>query len=137
MAHGRIAPEGFDPWREAFRIVQAYETWQTFGDFITKQKPDIGPGVKERMQFASTVTKTQADASPRGCQQGARSYPADRRARHGPGAADRAQHCAEDRNVRPELEDFRTRVMRLTCTAGHFRPAADEHPRLRRSMAAR
>ena len=63
MAHGRIAPDGFDPWREAFRIVQAYETWQTFGGFVTKHRPNIGPGVKERMQFASTVTKAQADAS--------------------------------------------------------------------------
>jgi amidase len=30
MMHGKIAPDGFDPWREAFRIVQAYETWQTW-----------------------------------------------------------------------------------------------------------
>ena len=65
MAHGRIAPDGFDPWREAFRIVQAYETWQTFGGFVTTHKPKIGPGVRERMQFASTVTRAQADAVPR------------------------------------------------------------------------
>ena len=45
MAHGKIAPDGFDPWREAFRIIQAYETWQTFGGFVTAHKPTIGPGV--------------------------------------------------------------------------------------------
>src|SRR4029078_7158540 len=63
MAHGRIAPEGFDPWREAFRIVQAYETWQTFGEFVTKQRPVVGPGVRERVEVAATVTKEQADAA--------------------------------------------------------------------------
>ena len=45
MTHGKIAPDGFDPWREAFRVVQAYEIWQTFGAFVTKHKPQIGPGV--------------------------------------------------------------------------------------------
>src|SRR5690349_6020182 len=34
MQHGRIAPDSFDPWREAFRVVQAFETWQSFGDFV-------------------------------------------------------------------------------------------------------
>ncbi|MGA7041012.1 MAG: amidase family protein, partial [Pseudolabrys sp.] len=63
MVHGRIAPEGFDTWREAFRIVQAHETWQTFGGFVTAQKPKIGPGVRERMEFAATVTKSQTDAA--------------------------------------------------------------------------
>src|SRR6185369_16968028 len=25
MAHAKLAPEGFDPWREAMRVIQAYE----------------------------------------------------------------------------------------------------------------
>ena len=44
MVHGRIAPEGFDPWREAFRIVQAYETWQTFGEFVIRPEAEDRPG---------------------------------------------------------------------------------------------
>ncbi|MGH7914663.1 MAG: amidase family protein, partial [Candidatus Binataceae bacterium] len=28
VAHARIALEGFDPWREAFRVIQGYEVWQ-------------------------------------------------------------------------------------------------------------
>ncbi len=51
-----IAPDGFDPWREAFRIVQAFETWRSFGDFVTGAKPALGPGVKERMAAAAAVT---------------------------------------------------------------------------------
>jgi amidase len=118
MAHGRIAPEGFDPWREAFRIVQAYETWQTFGGFVTKHKPDIGPGVKERMQFASTVTKAQADAS-REIALKARDHI---RQIVVPGtilALPTAPSIAPKIDLSgAELEGFRTRVMRLTCTSG-------------------
>ena len=118
MAHGRIAPEGFDPWREAFRIVQAYETWQTFGEFITKHKPNIGPGVKERMQFASTVTRAQADAS-REIVTNARDHI---RQIALPGtilALPTAPSIAPKIETSgPELEEFRTRAMRLTCTSG-------------------
>jgi amidase len=118
MAHGRVAPEGFDPWREAFRIVQAYETWQTFGGFITKHKPNIGPGVKERMQFASTVTRVQADAS-REVVNKARDHI---RQIVVPGtvlALPTAPSISPKIETSgPELEDFRTRAMRLTCTSG-------------------
>ncbi len=118
MAHGRIAPEGFDPWREAFRIVQAYETWQTFGGFVTKHRPNIGPGVKERMQFASTVTRVQADAS-REVVNKARDHI---RQVAVPGtvlALPTAPSIAPKIEISgAELEEFRTRVMRLTCTSG-------------------
>ena len=118
MAHSRIAPDGFDPWREAFRIVQAYETWQTFGAFVTKHRPNIGPGVKERMQFASTVTSAQADAS-REVVNKARDHI---RQIAVPGtvlALPTAPSIAPKIEISgPELEEFRTRVMRLTCTSG-------------------
>jgi amidase len=118
MVHGKIAPDGFDPWREAFRIVQAYETWQTFGGFISQHKPKIGPGVRERMEFAATVTKVQADAA-RGILSKARGHirqvavpgsvlvlPTS------PSIAPKIDMAAA------ELEEFRVRVMRLTCTSG-------------------
>ena len=55
-----VAPNGFDDWREAFRILQAREVWETYGDFITRAKPRLGAGIKERMAFAATVTAEQA-----------------------------------------------------------------------------
>ncbi len=118
MIHGRIAPEGFDPWREAFRIIQAYETWQSFGDFVTEHQPKTGPGIRERMAFAATVTKAQADAS-RLVHDKAREHIRQIAAPGtilalptAPAIAPLADTPAAD------LEDFRTRVMRLTCTAG-------------------
>lgn len=50
---------------ESFRIIQAYETWQSFGEWIEANKPNLGPGIKERMAIAKTITadqKAQADA---------------------------------------------------------------------------
>ena len=37
IEHARVSLEGFDPWREAFRVVQAYEVWQAFGAFVREQ----------------------------------------------------------------------------------------------------
>jgi amidase len=118
IVHGKIAPDGFDPWREAFRIIQAYETWQTFGDFVLQHQPKLGPGIRERMAFAATVTEAQADVS-RLVQDKARAH-IRRIAVPGtilalptaPTIAPLANTPADD------LEDFRVRVMRLTCTAG-------------------
>lgn len=57
-------PDGieFDDAREAFRIIQAREVWQTFGAWIEETNPAFGPGVKERMDIAKTVTAEERDA---------------------------------------------------------------------------
>src|SRR5207302_8984095 len=65
----RVAPHGLDRWREAFRIVQAHETWGTFGDFIARHRPQLGPGVKERMAFAASVSAADAEAAKTLCEQ--------------------------------------------------------------------
>jgi len=119
MAPGKVAPaEGFDPWREAFRIVQAYETWRTFGPFVTETKPNIGPGIRERIAFAATVTKEQADAARAICTKGREHI----RSVAVPGTilALPTAPCIAPRVETPaaDLEDFRVRVMRLTVTAG-------------------
>ena len=118
IINSRIAAEGFDPWREAFRIIQAYETWQTFGVFVTKVQPKLGPGIRERMAFAATVTKREADAS-RLVHAEAREII---RQVAGPGTilvlptAPSIAPLADTPTA--ALDDFRARVMRLTCTAG-------------------
>jgi amidase len=112
------APDGFDHWREAFRIVQAYETWASFGDFVTRAKPAIGPGVKERIAFAATVTSAQAEASRR-ILAPARAHI---RALVPPGTLMvlPTSPCIAPRHdiAGEEAESFRARVMRLTCMAG-------------------
>jgi amidase len=117
--HVRIAPEGgFDPWREAVRLLQAYEIWQVYGRFVTEKKPKFGPGVAERMKIASEVTPAQAESS-RAVQASARNHI---RALVKPGtvvALPTAPCIAPKIDTPPDaLESYRVRVMRLTCTAG-------------------
>ena len=116
--HLRIAPDGFDPWREAIRIIQARETWQTFGDFVTRARPQLGPGIKERIAFAATVTEADAAASRR-IHEEARAHI---RTLVPPGTilALPTAPCIAPLIDTPNnaLESFRIRVMRLTCIAG-------------------
>jgi amidase len=117
MTHARIAPDGLEAWRETFRIVQAYEVWQTFGAWVTATKPEIGPGVRDRMAFAATVSKAQYDAA---------SAARQRMREHVMGivtpgtilALPTAPCIAAEVDIAGEdAERFRARVLRLTCTA--------------------
>src|SRR5262249_22594817 len=58
-----VAPDGFDPWRESFRIIQAREIWSIYGPFVEKHQPKLGPGIRERMEFAATVSQRDADTA--------------------------------------------------------------------------
>ena len=51
----RVSPEGLTNWFEVFRTLQAAEIWATLGGWITEAKPQLGPGVKERIAFAATI----------------------------------------------------------------------------------
>jgi amidase len=114
----RLAPDGLDPWRDAVRLLQAFELWAIYGGFVTKQKPRFGPGVAERMQIAATVTATQADAA-RATLGEVRAH---LRALIAPGtivALPSAPCIAPLVDATAEaLESYRIRVMRLTCIAG-------------------
>lgn len=116
--HKTVAPDGFDGWREAFRIVQAREVWATYGDFVTRAKPQLGPGVKERIAFSATVSAEAADAA-RQVVAAARTH---LRALLPPGTlmALPTAPCIAPLVDEPAdaLESFRVRVMRLTCMAG-------------------
>jgi len=118
VVHARISPEGFDPWREAFRVIQGYEVWQTFGDFINRHQPAMGPGIRERIAFSATVTKADVDAA-RGVHAQAHAHI---RQVVVPGTVlvlPTAPSIAPRIDSTPdELDLYRTRVMRLTCTAG-------------------
>ena len=117
-AAGAAGAAGLDEWREAFRIVQAKEVWELFGAFVTGSKPNLGPGIRERMAFAATVTTDQADAARRVV----KSVRAQVRGLVSPGtimALPTAPSIAPPLvSGDEEMENFRIRVMRLTCIAG-------------------
>jgi len=111
---------GSDPaeWREAFRLLQAREAWQTDGPWITRQKPKLGPDVQERFDIASKVTDDQLEG-PRRLRDEVTSSMAAL-------LADGAVLClpsspvpAPKRDASFEtLGDVRLRTMALTCIAG-------------------
>jgi amidase len=113
-----IASDGLDPWRDAVRVIQAYEIWQIYGRFVDETHPRFGPGVAERMQAASKIAKGQADAA-RQVHAAARDHIRDR-IRHGTVVALPSAPCIAPRidASADALDSYRTRVMRLTCIAG-------------------
>ena len=116
--HEQAAPGGFDPWRESFRTLQGHEIWKVYGDYIMNAKPKLGEPTRERLQAASQVTDAQADA--------ANEIRAAARARMQnlaqPGAVlalPTSPAIAPLASATPQqMEDFRTRIMRLTCMSG-------------------
>ncbi len=113
-----VAPGSLDPWREAFRIIQAREAWESYGDFVRRDNPEFGPGIKERIAFAATVTADAAGA--------ARQTMA--------AARERIRSLVDPGTVMvlpttpcialpldadaAALDTFRTRTLRMTCIAG-------------------
>ncbi len=117
-SHQRIAPDSLDVWREAFRLVQSHEIWSIYGDFVTRTKPQFGPGVAERFAAAATVTAEMA-AQGRVMQERAR----DRiRGIAQPGTLlvlPTSPGIAPLANAPNAVhEAFRLRAMRMTCIAG-------------------
>ena len=59
----RVSPEDLDDWFEVFRTLQAGEIWATLGAWVSEAKPKLGPGVKERFEYAATITPAQIAAA--------------------------------------------------------------------------
>lgn len=116
--HTSIAPGGFDIWREAFRVIQAHEIWQVYGDFVTSRRPKLGSGIRERMQAASQIGADDLSRA-RGVHATARAH---LRGIVRPGtllALPTAPSIAPLLSATPaELDSVRIRIMRLTCLAG-------------------
>ena len=78
-----VAPEGLVAWFETFRTIQAAEVWASVGAWLTEVGPKLGPGVKERIAWAATVTpEMHAEASARRVEIVARMEKSHRPRRH-------------------------------------------------------
>lgn len=54
-----VSKEGLDKWVEIFRIIQGYEVWESYGSWYNKYRPFLNRGPKERLEWASTITRRQ------------------------------------------------------------------------------
>jgi amidase len=112
---------GFDPegWKEAFRIIQASEIWQVHGDWITEVQPTFGPGVKDRFEMASGINQDEV-AAMQPIRDHITSMMTDLLGDDGVLLLPTSPGPAPVVNWDPKLlDDFRYRVIALTCIAGH------------------
>lgn len=47
-------------WFECFRVTQGAEIWSVLGNWITETNPDIGPGIRERLEWCATIAPKDA-----------------------------------------------------------------------------
>jgi amidase len=50
-----VAPEGLPQWFQVFRLLQGAEIWTQHGEWVERTRPRFGPGVRERMAWASKI----------------------------------------------------------------------------------
>ena len=50
-----VAPGGLGSWFDCFRVVQAAAIWANHGAWITAEKPALGPGIRERFEWARAL----------------------------------------------------------------------------------
>jgi amidase len=113
-----VAADGLSQWFQIFRVLQGAEAWAQHGEWVTRVKPNLGPGIRQRVQWA-------ADLDP------ALVGPARKRreeiSRHMEqllvgGAVlvlPTVPGIAPLRNAAPaDTEDFRARALALLCPAG-------------------
>jgi amidase len=114
-----VAAEGLPEWgMNVFRVAQAHEAWQSLGAWITQVKPTLGPGVKERFEWASTVDRGMLLAAASKREEIARRM--DRLLADNavlvlptcPGIAPKIGAPAA------EVDDFRARALAILCIAG-------------------
>jgi amidase len=60
-----VAAEGLGAWMERFRVVQGFEIWQSLGAWIEAAKPQLGPGIRDRVEWARTIAAKDAGEARR------------------------------------------------------------------------
>ncbi|MGQ0749569.1 MAG: amidase [Betaproteobacteria bacterium] len=113
-----VSTEGLPQWFQVFRVLQGAEVWAQHGTWITRVKPQLGPGVKERVEWASTLTAREVGPAKSRREEIARRM-AQLLAGNAVLALPTLPGIAPLLNTpAAELEDFRGRAMSLLCIAG-------------------
>jgi len=56
LEHLTLDPKTIDLWVDTVRIIQGYEAWQAHGDLILRERPSLGPGIRERFAYAASIS---------------------------------------------------------------------------------
>jgi len=106
--------EGLFAWQQTMRVIQGYEVWQTHGEWIARAKPAFGPGIRERFQWASTITREDAAAAT--AQRGTMAARLDALLEGAVLCMPTVPFVAPHRNA-PTAEENRTSALSLLCIA--------------------
>jgi amidase len=113
-----VAADGLPQWFQILRVLQSAEVWAQHGEWVTRVKPDLGPGIRQRFQWAAEL-----DPSLVGPARKRREEIAAHMERLLAGGAvlvlPTVPGIAPLRNAAPaDSEDFRARALALLCPAG-------------------
>jgi amidase len=113
-----VAHEGLDRWFAAFRHLQALEIWANHADWVRENEPKFGPGVKERFEYAATLTDAdRAEHQP--VRDIARARLSELLGEGDTVILMPTAPVSPKRDAAvAEVEAFRARTMGLTCLAG-------------------
>jgi amidase len=50
-----VAPDGLAQWFQVFRVLQGTEVWAQHGAWVTRVNPNLGPGVRQRVEWTATI----------------------------------------------------------------------------------
>jgi amidase len=113
-----VAAEGLPQWFQVFRVLQGAEVWAQHGTWVNRIKPDLGPGVKERIEWTSTISARDVGPAKSRREEIARRVN-ELLAGNAVLALPTVPSIAPLRNTPlAELDAFRGRAMGLLCIAG-------------------
>lgn len=113
-----LADEGLSQWFQVFRTLQGAEVWAQHGTWIKHTKPQLGPGVKERVEWSATLTAREVGPAKSKREEIARRVN-ELLARNAVLALPTVPGIAPLVNTPvAQLDDFRGRAMSLLCIAG-------------------
>jgi amidase len=113
-----VAREGLPQWFQVFRVLQGAEVWSQHGNWIRHVKPQLGPGIRERIEWACTLTAREVGPAKSKREEIARRM-SELLAGNAVLALPTLPGIAPLLNTpAAELEDFRGRAMSLLCIAG-------------------
>lgn len=58
-----LAHDGLESWAPTFRAIQAAEIWDSLGGWITRTRPNFGPGVRDRFAAAANIDRREVEAA--------------------------------------------------------------------------
>jgi amidase len=113
-----VSDEGLPQWFQIFRKLQGAEAWAQHGAWIRRVKPVFGPGVRERFEWAATITAQ--DVAPLKVQRETITLRMAELLRDNAVLVLPTVHTIAPLRETPvaALDDFRGRAMSLLCIAG-------------------